>query len=225
MSDPGGPIGVIASRSGGLAVVAALERRMPHEDVLVTADDGWGSWARRPGHVVQARVRDLATDLAVGGCKLIVLASLQGTLDAAGLRSAPTVPLVAFDLANVVSRAGGSNVSAVVGRGSVRLPQLTGALKQIRSGGLPVVELGDELPPSGGLALLSADACAQLVAVTRLAGPGRPVVSAAEVAAEQAHRALARTGMLARRRRPGRRIVSSSHPAAASSPSALARGR
>ncbi len=225
MADPGGPIGVIASRSGGLAVVAALERRMPHEDVLATADDGWGSWARRPGHLVQARVRDLATDLAAGGCKLIVLASLQGTLDAGGLRSAPAVPLIAFDLATVVARAGGSNVTAVVGSGSVRLPQLTGALKQVRSGGLPVVELGRGLPPSGGLALLSADACAQLVALTRLAGSGRPVVSAAEVAAEQAHRALARTGMLARRRRPGRRIVGSSHPAGVGKPAGLARPR
>ena len=193
-------------------MAAGLLRRMPHEDVLVVADDGWQPWSRRPGRAVAARVGELAAVLASGGAKAIVVASLQGTLDGleAARAAAPGLPVLGFEPAAVVARAAaehpGMPVTVVVAAGAVRPPQLAAALKRIRSGGLPVS------PPGTAVRGVAALAC------TGSCGsppPGVECVSAAEVAADRVHRLLVRDRGLARRRRAGRVLAMSSHPAAA----------
>jgi hypothetical protein len=207
-----GPIGLLCSRRAAAAVLTAeLRRRMPHEDLLGVSDDGWAPWARRPGRVVAERVGSLAGELAAAGAKLVILGSLQGTLDGLdAVRAAAGVPVIGLDPAAAVAVAArhrpGRPVTVVVEPGSVRLPQLAAALKRVRSGGLPVVEAGAPLP-QGVLVLASAGACAAPPA-------GADAVSAAAVAADRAHRLLIKERALARRRRPGRVLAMSSHPAA-----------
>lgn len=191
-------------------MAAALLRRMPHEDVLVVSDDGWQPWARRPGRIVAARVAALAGQLAAGGAKAVLLATLQGTLDGLeAARAAAGVPVLGFELAAVVARTAaahpGRPLTVVVAPGAVRPPQLAAALKRLRSGGIPTSELGATI--EGVAALASAAACGS-------PPPGVACVSAAEVAADRAHRLLVRDHGLARRRRAGRVLAMSSHPAA-----------
>jgi hypothetical protein len=207
-----GSIGVLAGSGRGVAaVVGELRERLPHEDVLSLADDGWAPWARRPGHVVARRVGVLAGELVTGGAKVILLTSLQGTLD--GLAAARTagVPVIGLEPAAVAARAlaaaAGRPVTVVVEGGGVRPAQLAAALKRVHSGGLPVVEAGAALPP-GMLAIASPGLDGALWA-------GRPAVVATAVAAEAVHRLLVRERALARRRRAGRWMAMSSFPAAA----------
>jgi glutamate racemase len=207
-----GPIGVLAGSGRGLAaVVGELRARLPHEDVLSVADDGWAPWSRRPGHVVARRVGVLAEELAGGGAKLILLASLQGSLDGLAAARAAGVPVIGLEPAAVASRAlaaaASRPVTVVVEPGAVRPAQLAAALKRVRAGGLPVAEAGAELP-EGVLAIASPGVDAALVA-------GRPVVAATGIAAERVHRLLVRERALARRRRAGRWMAMSSFPAAA----------
>lgn len=210
--DSDGPIGVLASGLGGLAAAVELARRMPHEDLLVLSDEGWSPWARRPGRVVAQRCTALAADLVAGGAKLIVLASLQGTLDAiTALQAAAPVPVIGFEPAALIARAAATGLpcTVVVAPGSVRRPQLEAVLKRTRSGGVPVVDTTGPLPTRGVVALASAAACASPPALPE----GVVALSAAAIAAERAHRTLVRGQALARRRRPGRRMLQSSFPA------------
>jgi hypothetical protein len=207
-----GPIGVLAgSGRGAAALVGELRARLPHEDVLSVADDGWAPWARRRGDVVARRVAELAGELAGAGAKVVVLASLQGTLDGLGAARGAAVPVIGLEPAAVVTRAlaaaAGRPVTVAVAPGAVRPAQLAAALKRVHAGGLPVVELGGELP-AGVLALASAG-------LGEAAAAGRPFVSASAVAGERVHRFLARERALARRRRAGRAMAMSSFPAAA----------
>ena len=145
--DPDGPIGVIASASGAAALVADLRRRMPHEDVILMSDDGHPAWSRLRGAFVQGRVQAMTVDLCHAGAKLIVIGSLQGTLDGLeAARAATPAPVIGIDLRYAVDRAfalsRGGPVAIVSASQAVRLPQLQGALKRLRSGGLPVIDPG-----------------------------------------------------------------------------------
>jgi hypothetical protein len=211
--DPDGPIGVLAAGPGGRLVAGRLARLMPREDVLLISDEGWAPWARRPGRTVAARCAALAGELAGSGAKLIVLASLQGTLD--GLDEVRrTVPLqvLGLELEPLVMQAAalarGGPLAVVVDPGSVRPAQLTAALKRVRAGGLPVLGPADPMPTAGALALASATAS---LAPERVPA-GLQVVSAADLAVQRAHRALTRGRLLARRKRAGRLLAMSSHP-------------
>jgi hypothetical protein len=214
--DPDGPIGVLAAGPGGRLVAGRLARLMPREDVLLISDEGWAPWSRRPGRTVAARCLALAGELAGGGAKLIVLASLQGTLDGLDeLRRTVPVPVLGFELEPLVMQAAavarGGPLTVVVAPGSVRPAQLTAALRRVRSGGLPVIGPADPLPSSGAVALASAT-----VGLTpQQVPPGLLVVTAADLAVQRAHRALIRSRLLARRKRAGRLLAMSSHPARA----------
>jgi hypothetical protein len=120
------------------------------------------------------------------------------------------VPVIGLEPAAAVAVAArlrpGVPLTVMVEPGSVRMPLLVGALKRVRSGGLPVIEAGTS-PPGGVLVLASAGVCAA-------PPPGAEAVSAVAVAADRAHRFLIRERALARRRRPGRVLAMSSHPAA-----------
>jgi hypothetical protein len=85
-------------------VADELQRLMPREDVVLIADHAYAPYARRPGAVVCDRVTHMVEALRREyGCKLVVLASLQATLDAQG-----AIGAVGMTLAPAVARAAAS---------------------------------------------------------------------------------------------------------------------
>jgi hypothetical protein len=215
--DPEAPIGILAADWAGLVAADAVQRTLPHEDVVYLADQAWAPYAGRPGRVVCDRVARMAADLVEQrGCKLVVLGSLQATLD--GLDAARarlgTVPVVGMEpgpaLARAAALAGSGRVRAVVGTGCVRGAQLRGELKRGRDRSLPAAVAAIDADVA---ALLCAHACADPPA------DGRSV-SAAELAAASACATVRGMGGVARRKRRGRRIIVSSAPAA---PATMAR--
>jgi hypothetical protein len=210
--NPEAPIGILAADWAGLVAADAVRRALPHEDVVYLADQAWAPSAGRPGAVVHDRVARMAADLVEQyGCKLVVLASLQATLD--GLDAARSrvagVPVVGMEpgpvLARAAALAGTGAVRAVVGQGCVRGAQLREEMKRGRDRSLPA---GLAATDAEVAALLCAHACADPPA-------DRPFVSAAELAAASACATVRGMGGVARRKRPGRRIIVSSAPAAA----------
>jgi glutamate racemase len=234
---------VLASGAGGLAVVRALARVLPHEDVVFLADHAYAPYARRPGRVVVDRVGRLAAGLVGDGAKLIVLASPAATLDAlADLRARLPVPVVGFDglLAHAGALARGGAVGVVVGEGCVRGVPFTRDLRAQRGartalvaawpGLREAVEAGHAASPevrrlvhrevealahagAAAVALCCPHASAVRAAVEAAAGPRLPVLDACDVVARRVRAALVRDGMVARRRRPGRPVVESTDPA------------
>jgi glutamate racemase len=184
------PVGILAEGWEGLRVADHLQRLLPREDVVVLADHAYAPYARRPATVVSDRVLRMVETLRRDhGCKLVVLASLQATLDAGAAAGA-----VGMTLAPAVARAAaatGGTVGVWVEPGSVRGPQLRAELRRARLRGTPV-----------------ADPAQATVGPAELA----------EIAAQRARGALRRSGLTAARKRPGRRILVSTAPAAAPPP-------
>jgi hypothetical protein len=205
------PIGILAADWAGLAAADAVQRTLPHEDVVYLADQAWAPYAGRPGAVVRDRVARMAADLVEQhGCKLVVLASLQATLDGldAARERVTGVPVVGMEpgpvLARAAALAGTGRVRAVVGNGCVRGAQLRNELKRGRDRSLPA-----------GAAPLDADVAALLCAHACTDPPAdRPFVSATELAAASAAATVRGMGGVARRKRRGRRLIVSSAPAA-----------
>ena len=204
------PIGILGGDWAGLAVADAVQRTLPHEDVVYLADQAWAPYAGRPGAVVQDRAARMAADLVEQhGCKLIVLASLQATLD--GLDAARgrigAVPVVGMEpgpvLARAAALAGSGKVRIVTGTGCVRGQQLRTELRRGRDRSLPA---GISPIDADVAALLCAHACAD----PPLDGP---YVSATELAAASACATVRGMGGVARRKRRGRRVIVSSAPA------------
>ena len=203
-------IGILAADWAGVSVADAVQRALPHEDVVYLADQAWAPYAGRPGAVVRDRVMRTAADLVEQhGCKLVVLASLQATLDgleAARARTAP-VPVVGLEpgpvLARAAALAGTGKVRVVVGTGCVRGEQLRQELKRGRDRSLPAVIAPVDVDVA---ALLCAHACAEPPAA-------RPFVSATELAAASACATVRGIGLVVRRKRRGRRTIVSSAPA------------
>jgi hypothetical protein len=206
------PIGILAADWAGASVADAVQRALPHEDVVYLADQAWAPYAGRPGAVVRDRVARMAADLVEQhACKVVVIASLQATLDGleAARVSAGKVPVIGLEpgpvLARAAALAGTGKVRAVVGTGCVRGAQLRQELRRGRD---------RSLPP--GIAALDADVAALLCAHASADPPaGRPFVSATELAAASAIATVRGMGLVARRKRRGRRILVSSSPAAA----------
>ena len=204
------PIGILAADWAGLAVADAVQRALPHEDVVYLADQAWAPYAGRPGAVVRDRVMRMAADLVEQhGAKLVILASLQATLDGLDAVRARlgTVPVVGMEpgpvLARAAALAGSGKVRAVMGTGCVRGAQLRGELKKGRDRSLPAA-----------VSPLDADVAALLCAHSSAEPPAdRPFVSAAELAAASAAATVRGMGGVARRKRPGRRMIVSSAPA------------
>ena len=115
----------------GCSWPTSVQRLLPREDVVVLADHAYAPYARRPGVVVCDRVGHMVEALRQQyGCKLVVLASLQATLD-----SGAAVGAVGMSLAPAVARAAvatGGVVGVWVEPGSVRGPQLRAELRRAR---------------------------------------------------------------------------------------------
>ena len=239
------PIAVLASSAGGAVLVAELQRRAPHEDVVMLADNAYAPYARRPGRVVVDRVGRMATDLLAHAPKLLILASSQGTEDALpALRARVGVPVIGLDgmVVAAAARSPGGTVAVVTGAGCRRGLQQGRSLRHERGGvavgasawpglreladagrgGSPAArELVrgqvDGLRAAGVTALLLAcpHAWAVRSAVEEAAGSDLAVVDGAAVVADRALRTLRRDGLLAHRKRAGRRILIATDPARA----------
>jgi glutamate racemase len=237
-----GAVGVLASGAGGLAVVAAIERLLPHEDVLFLADHAYAPYARRPAAVVVDRLARLGDDVARDGAKALVVASAVGTADALPtLRARSRMPVVGFDgaVAHAVARSRSGLVAVVAGTHCLRGLPFARSIRQQRGharvvarawpGLAELVERGEaDGPPARALvaeqleAILAAGVDSLALAcphassvhalVAELAPPGVAVVDGAELVADRVRVALRRADMLARRQRPGRRVALTSHP-------------
>ena len=233
---------VLVGGSGAGALVARLRARLPHEDIVVLADDAYAPYARRPPRVVVDRVGRLAVELVGGhGAKLLVLASAAAGEDAlAAVRTAlPQIPVIGVEAAAAhgATRSRGGRVAVVVGEGCVRSALHARALRRQRGGaggiataawpGLrELVDRGrpaefDAAPRIAELTAAGVDtvvlscphAWTVAAQVSAAAAPaGIAVVDYAEVLAGRAHAALVRGRAIARRRRPGRLTTISSDP-------------
>ncbi|MFD0666258.1 glutamate racemase [Ramlibacter sp. MAHUQ-53] len=94
------PLGVFDSGIGGLSVLRALRRELPHEDVVYFADTAWVPYGERGDAFVQERTLAVAQDLIEQrGVKLLVVACNTATASAiAAVRARwPQVPVVGVE--------------------------------------------------------------------------------------------------------------------------------
>ena len=73
MSDD--PLGVLATGTGGYGAVQALQRALPHEDIVLVCDHAYAPYPRRPPRVVLDRIGRLADELAARPVKALLVAS------------------------------------------------------------------------------------------------------------------------------------------------------
>nr|WP_246254116.1 glutamate racemase [Comamonas jiangduensis] len=94
------PIGVFDSGIGGLSVLQALRRELPHEHFVYLADSGNAPYGERGDAFVQARTHAIAQHLqAQHGIKALVIACNTATAAAVeSLRAAmPQLPLIGVE--------------------------------------------------------------------------------------------------------------------------------
>lgn len=99
MTDVTAPVGVLDSGLGGLSVLRALRKRLPHEDFLYCADCGNAPWGDKTPQWVTARCDEIARFLVeIHGVKALVLACNTATAAAADhLRTWMPVPVIGIE--------------------------------------------------------------------------------------------------------------------------------
>ena len=108
------PIGVFDSGVGGLSVLQAARRELPHERFLYVADSGCAPYGDRSAEFVAERAITITNFLVAQGAKAVVVACNTATAIAAeALRSRFAVPIVAIEPA--VKPAASRTRSRVVG--------------------------------------------------------------------------------------------------------------
>lgn len=92
-------IGVFDSGVGGLSVLRALHRQLPHNDLLYVADSHHAPYGERSDDYITARTHRVASHLLAQGAGLLVIACNTATaVAAASLRQRwPTIPIVAVE--------------------------------------------------------------------------------------------------------------------------------
>jgi glutamate racemase len=238
--NPDGPVGVLATGTGGLVALQALRRAMPHEDAVVLCDHAYAPYPRRPPRVVQDRVVRLADDLAGYAIKALLVASAVITDEALTPLRARLAPLPVLGMEATLPAAGrlvpGGLVLAVAGEGCLRSLPFWQAARRVRgpaqiavaewAGLRELVEAGRtdgelealaqrelaRVPPGVSALALVCPHAAALRGCIETAGPHAAIVDGIELAVERLRRQLALGGALARRRRPGRPIVLSTDP-------------
>lgn len=68
------PVGVFDSGLGGLSVVRAIRRRLPHEDIVYFADNAWCPYGLRSPEEIRQRSEAVVGMLIDAGAKVIVIA-------------------------------------------------------------------------------------------------------------------------------------------------------
>ena len=231
------PIGVLVGGASGLGVVARLRATLPKEDLLVISDDSHDPYAALPARLVRARLERLGTELTDGGAKLVLLGSLQGTLDGAPALSVPVLTLDG-SVEEAARRSTTGVVAAVCGEGCVRGDAYTQQVRRLRGGISVVVQewaglRSGILEPKAVLERALASGAGAIALVCGHASPLAPtlreagsllVVDAPFGAADRVRRRLAAGNALAQRRRSGRTILSSSAPARSQAELAVAVG-
>jgi glutamate racemase len=117
-SDPKGPIGIFDSGIGGLTVLAAIRRRLPHEDLLYLGDTARVPYGTKSAETVIRYARQCAQFLAQRGVKAIVVACNTASAYALPeLRRHFDLPIlgVVEPGAQVASEASRSKVIGVIG--------------------------------------------------------------------------------------------------------------
>lgn len=67
-------IGVFDSGSGGLTILAALQKQLPNEDFLYLGDHGRTPYGDRPKEEIIAMTKEMVEQLFKKGCSLVILA-------------------------------------------------------------------------------------------------------------------------------------------------------
>ncbi len=193
-ADPDGPIGVVAEGWEGVRGAELLQAAMPHEDVLVVADQAFAPYARRRPDQVTQRVAGLADGLIGEGAKALLLAAGHASFAA---RPAPDgVPVRGLEagLRQALADAAGAGVACAFAADEVQTMVLARAIRGLRGGGtVTLVERGADdpaalvdrsralAPEARVLLLLTPAAYVDSAAVRDIAG-GLHVVDALEAA-------------------------------------------
>lgn len=74
VSNASAPVGVFDSGVGGLTVLSALVRALPHEDFLYLGDTARLPYGSKPADMVRGFATELATELVARGVKAVVVA-------------------------------------------------------------------------------------------------------------------------------------------------------
>ena len=119
------PIGVLDSGMGGLSVLHALRRAMPHERFLYYGDNANAPYGPRPPEEIRALTSRTAQKLIDRGIKALVIACNTAN-SAAGelLRARLPIPVVGVepDLADAHDRANGKRVLVFATQATLALP-------------------------------------------------------------------------------------------------------
>jgi glutamate racemase len=96
---PTSPLGLFDSGVGGLSVLSAVRRELPHEDLVYFADQKYCPYGQRPAAEIRSLSRRVVEFLLAQDCKAIVVAC--NTASAAALddlrRSFPQIPFVGME--------------------------------------------------------------------------------------------------------------------------------
>ncbi|MDQ8035326.1 MAG: glutamate racemase [Bordetella sp.] len=92
------PVGVFDSGLGGLSVVSAIRRRLPHEALIYIADSRYAPYGEKTDTFIRARSLALAEWLVRQGAKALVVACNTATTHAiADLRERLAVPIIGVE--------------------------------------------------------------------------------------------------------------------------------
>ena len=109
------PIGLFDSGVGGLSVLLAVRRELPHEDLIYFADQKYCPYGPRPADEIRELSRRIVRFLLTEGCKAVIVAC--NTASAAALKDLratwPEIPFIGMEPA--VKPAAGSTRTGKVG--------------------------------------------------------------------------------------------------------------
>jgi glutamate racemase len=93
-----GPIGVFDSGVGGLSVLRAIRRELPHEPLIYVADSGFAPYGDRDADFIEQRADAVVRFLVGEGARAVVVACNTATGVAVdGLRRRVALPIVAIE--------------------------------------------------------------------------------------------------------------------------------
>lgn len=136
------PIGVFDSGVGGLTVLAALRRELPHEDLLYLGDTARVPYGSRGPDTIRRYSDNVVAHLVEADCKAIVVACNTASAWAIEhLRARFNMPIldVIQPVADVVTNTNAHNVAVIATRGTVQSGAYLRALHK-RQAALSIVQ-------------------------------------------------------------------------------------